>query len=266
MVQQLLHGYRRLACAALTASSFLFHATPSFAQTVELGDWRVGGFAGAFVPNAESWSGSGALNGIPISATGKLSLNNGWAVGGLLGYSFEKTPGLEWLNLDLELGYVSSTFSKFDGNITIPGLGNFAGPAPIDGDIRTIAGFLNVLATPFGIRQVWNNRLTPFVGIGPGLANSEAKIRSFSVGPVSLPVNSTSSETDFAFDVIVGTDIAILPESAPHLELGISYEYTWIDVKHLGSGAGIVANAGPASGHIFGMVLEYRFGGEPSDP
>jgi opacity protein-like surface antigen len=227
----------------------------------ELGDYRVGGFAGAFVPNTQSWSGSGMLNGIPISASGKLTLNTGWAAGGLLGYSFEKTPGLEWLNIDLELGYVSSTFNRFDGNIAIAGLGNFAGPAPLDGDIRTIAGFLNVLATPFGIRQVWNNRLTPFIGFGPGVANSRAKIRSLSVGPVSLPINSISTETDFAFDVAVGTDIAILPETAPQLELGISYEYTWIDVKHLGTGAGIQANAGAASGHIFGMLLEYRFGG-----
>jgi hypothetical protein len=262
-LKQVLLSRRLAGVASLIASSLIFFSAPALSASLEEpGDWRVGSFAGVFLPNTESWSGNGNINGIPISASGNLTVNTGWAVGGLLGYSFQNTPGLEWLNIDLELGYVSSTFNRFDGNIAIPGLGNFAGPAPIVGQIRTIAGFLNFLATPFGQRQLLDNKLTPFIGIGPGIANSRAKLQSFSVGPATLPINSTSSETDFAFDVAIGADYAITRE----LELGISYEYTWIDVKHLGTGAGIQANAGAASGSIIGMVLEYRFGKNSQDP
>jgi opacity protein-like surface antigen len=259
-------GYWRLVFLApfVTFSLVIFTASVAHAASEEVGDFRVGSFAGAFLPNTENWTGGGTVSGLPIAASGKLSLNTGWAAGGLLGYSFEKTPGWEWLNIDLELGYVSSSFSHFDGNISIAGLGNFTGPAPLVGQIHTMAGFLNVLATPFGQRQLLYNRLTPFIGLGPGIAHSTAKLQSFSVGPATLPVNSTSNETDFAFDVALGADYAISP-SVPGLELGVSYEYTWIDVKHLGTGAGIQANAGAASGSIFGVVLEYRFGKKSQD-
>jgi hypothetical protein len=50
-----------------------------------------------------------------------------------------------------------------------------------------------------------------------------------------LPINATSSETDFAFDAIVGEDYEI----APHWDLGASYQYTWIDVKHLGAACSV---------------------------
>jgi Outer membrane protein beta-barrel domain len=252
---------RAAILAPLILSGLALFATPAFAaESDELGDFRVGGFAGAFVPNKQNWSGSGTLNGLPFNGTGKMTLNNGWAIGGLLGYSFRKTPGWEWLNIDLELGHVATSFQKFDGNVNIAGLGSLNGPFPLDGQLHTEAGFVNILATPFGQRVLWDNRLTPFIGIGPGLAHSTAKVRSFSLGPATLPINSTSTETDFAFDAAIGTDIAILPQSVPELELGISYEYTWIDTKHLGGGSGIQANTGAASGNIFGVVLEYRFG------
>jgi hypothetical protein len=38
----------------------------------------------------------------------------------------------------------------------------------------------------------------------------------------------------------------------------VAYQYTRIFSNHLGTGSGIVANSGNVSGHIFGLVLEYR--------
>jgi len=223
------------------------------------GNFRTSTYAGVFIPQSESWKGSGTLSGLPFNATGKLSANTGWATGALLGYSFEDVPGWEWLNIDLVAGYVASTFNHFDGTIAIAGVGNFSGPAPLVGEYHTVAGFVNFLATPFGIRQLFYDKVTPFIGGGPGVAGSTAKIQTFSLGPTTLPINATSSETDFAFDAIVGADYEI----APHWDLGVSYQYTWINVKHLGGGAGIQANTGPASGHSIGVVLEYRFGIAP---
>jgi hypothetical protein len=44
----------------------------------------------------------------------------------------------------------------------------------------------------------------------------------------------------------------------PKLEVGLAYQYTRIFSNHLGSGAGIAANSGNVSGHILGLILEYR--------
>lgn len=250
---------RGVFLAGLTLVS-VFSTSPSFAQVESLGNWRVGGFAGAFVPNVESWGGTGTLSGIPFTASGKLALNTGWATGALLGYSFEDVPHLSWLNIDAEVGYVSSNFHDFEGTIALSGLGNLVGATPLHGTVHTTAGFVNFLATPFGIRQLFDGRFTPFFGAGPGVASSTAKILSIGAGPTMLPINASSNETDFAFDALLGADFVILPETAPGLELGASYEFTQINIKHLGTGAGIQANAGPASGSIFGLVLEYRFG------
>jgi opacity protein-like surface antigen len=240
--------------AALFVAAF---SSATLADDLEQpGNFRASTYAGVFIPQSESWMGSGTLSGLPFNATGKLSSNTGWATGDLLGYSFEDVPGWEWLNIDLAVGYVASTFNHFDGTIAIAGVGNFSGPAPLVGQYHTVAGFVNFLATPFGIRQLFDDKVTPFIGVGPGVAGSTAKIQTFSLGPTTLPINATSTETDFAFDAIVGADYEI----AQHWDLGASYQYTWINVKHLGGGAGIQANTGPASGHSIGVVLEYRFG------
>ena len=219
--------------------------------------YRASAYAGVFIPQSESWSGSGAISGLPFTATGKLSSNTGWAIGGLLGYSFEDVPDWRWLNIDLTAGYVSSSFNHFAGTLTVPGLGSVPGPIPLSGDFHTYAGFVNFLATPFGNRALLGNKVTPFIGIGPGIASTTAKLQSFSLSGMALPVNDSSSETDFAFDATLGVDYAL----SQQWDLGIAYQYTWIDTRHLGSSGSISANSGSSTGHSIGLVLEYRFGG-----
>ena len=231
-------------------------ATPVRADDAGPFQYRASAYMGVFMPQSESWAGSGTLGGLPFTAKGKLSSNTGAATGVLIGYSFENVPGWRWLNIDLSAGYVTSTFNHFDGTLTIPGLGAVPGPIPISGNFHTYAGFLNFLATPFGIREVLGGKVTPFIGAGPGLASSTAKLQSFSLGTSTVPVGATSSETDFAFDIAMGADYALRPQ----WDLGLAYQYSWIDTKHLGGGAGITATSGASSGHSLGVVLEYRFG------
>jgi opacity protein-like surface antigen len=247
-------GAGRVA-AALLFQAILFRP----AEADDLGQtypYRASAYAGAFIPQVESWSGSGAISGLPFDATGKLSSNAGWAIGGLLGYSFEDVPDWRWLNVDLTAGYVSSSFKQFTGNLTVPGLGNVTGPVPLSGDFHTYAGFVNFLATPFGNRTLLGNKVTPFIGVGPGVASTTTRLQSFSVGSATLPINQTSNETDLAFDVTLGADYAL----SQQWDLGIAYQYTWIDTRHLGSSASISATSGSSTGHSIGLVLEYRFG------
>ena len=252
-------SFMRRLLVALGLATFTAAAIPQNASSAELmeqsvasvGNYRVGAFAGAFIPNRASWNGSGTINALPFAASGHISLNTGSAVSGLVGYAFNS-----YLNVDLALGRVASNFEKFDGTVSIAGLGSLSGSMPLSGRIHTTAGFVNFLITPVGT----DGRLTPYFGIGPGFANSTARLQSFSVGPAILPINSTSSETDPAADVVLGFDVKMTPQ----LEIGLAYEYVWIDAKHLGSGSGIQANAGHVSGHILGLVLEYRFKGPAS--
>lgn len=248
----------RILCRFPPASALLLAAlsAPALADDAGPFQYRISSYAGAFIPQSEGWVGSGALGGLPFTATGKLVSNTGWAAGALVGYSFENVPDWRWLNIDLAAGYVTSTFNRFDGTLNVAGLGTVPGPVPLTGEFHTNAAFLNFLATPFGVRQILDGKVTPFIGVGPGLASSTAKLQSFNLGPTAIPVNATSSETDFAFDVTLGADYAL----SPHLDMGLAYQYTWIDTKHLGGGAGITANSGPSSGHSLGLILEYRFG------
>jgi len=217
--------------------------------------YRASAYAGLFIPQSVSWIGNGVLNGLPISATGKLSSKAGWATGGLIGYTFDE-PGWRWLNIDLTAGYVTSSFDHFTGTISLPGLGNVTGPAPLSGNFHTYAGFVNFLATPFGVRHLLGDRLTPFIGIGPGIASTTTKLQSFTLMGNAFPVNASGSETDFAFDVLIGADYSL----SEHWELGVAYQYTWLDTKHLGGAPSLTANSGSSAGHSFGLVLEYRFG------
>jgi opacity protein-like surface antigen len=258
MVRPACNGIWKSVGRLMPASLFLV-ALSGPVEADDLGQtypYRASAYAGVFIPQIESWSGSGAISGLPFTATGKLSSNTGWAIGALIGYSFEDVPDWQWLNIDLTAGYVSSSFSHFAGTLTLPGFGSVTSPVPLSGDFHTYAGFVNFLVTPFGNRALLGNKVTPFIGIGPGIANTTAKLQSFSLGGATLPVNDTSSETDFAFDATLGADYAL----SPQWDLGIAYQYTWIGTRHLGSGAGISANSGSSTGHSIGLVLEYRFG------
>ncbi len=242
----------------LLPASLVLTALSGSAQADDPGQtyqYRANAYAGVFIPQSVSWSGSGVLAGLPFAATGKLTSNTGSAIGGGIGYSFENVPDWRWLNIDLTAGYVNSTFDHFAGTITVPGLGSITGPAPLSGNYHNYAGFVNFLATPFGVRHLMDDQVTPFIGVGPGVIKTTAKLDTFTLGGTALPVNETSSETDFAFDVVLGADYAL----STQWDLGIAYQYTWIDTRHLGSGTGILANSGSSSGHSVGLLLEYRF-------
>lgn len=227
--------------------------------------FRAGAFGGLFLPNTTSWQGSGIVSGLPpFSAAGQLSLKNGTAAGGFAGYTFDDFLGIDWLrrkiNLEFQLGVVNDSFEKLDGAVSLAGIGNFTGSFPIAGHVSTLAGMVNTLICPFGQRRIGlgDHPITPFIGVGTGFARSNVTLQSFSLGPQLLPVNATSSETDPLFNFTLGFDITPLPQSIPKLEIGIAYQYTRIFSNHLGTGSGIAANSGNVSGHIFGLVLEYR--------
>jgi len=245
--------------------SIAFTTSAWAAESEGYASWRAGAFGGAFVPNTTSWQGSGIVPGLPpFAASGQLSLNTGTAYGGFLGYTVDDFLGIEWLrrkvNIEVQLGVVNDTFQKLDGTVSLAGVGSFTGSFPLTGHVSTLAGNVNLLLSPFGQRQIMlgDHPITPFIGVGGGFARSNVTLQSFSLGASVLPVNASSSETDPAVNFTVGFDITPMPETIPRLEIGIAYQYTRIFSEHLGTGSGIVANSGNVSGHIFGLLFEYR--------
>jgi opacity protein-like surface antigen len=250
-----------LWCLFLLA--YVFPASAEDQQ--DYNSFRTGGFVGAFVPNSARWEGSGTIPGLPpLTASGRLILNTGTAAGGFVGYTFDDFLGIEWLkrkvNVEAQLGFVTQTFSKLDGTVSIVGLGDFTGKMPVQGHVNTLAGGVNFLLCPFGQRAIGSEShpLTPYIGFGPAIARSDVVLNAFTVGTSTIPVNADSSETDPAINFTVGVDIEPLPQTLPKLELGLAYQYSRIFSNHLGTGSGIAANSGNVSGHIFGLVLEYR--------
>jgi opacity protein-like surface antigen len=220
-------------------------------EVQKYGDYRVGSFVGAFIPNSAAWTGNGAINGFPFSASGNLSLKTGFAAGGLVGRSFG-----EYLNIDVEAGYAESKLNKFDGTVSITGIGNSNGPTPVKGRVHAWSAFVNGLITPFGT----NNAVTFYIGGGPGVARATAELDSFGFNSMMIPINSKNTQTAFALNAIIGVDFKLLPRDAPQqLELGIGGEFVWINARSLGSGSGIQAHNEAVSGEIIGAVVEYRF-------
>jgi Outer membrane protein beta-barrel domain len=259
----------RVSCW-LSGACLLALAFPAFAEDQQdYNSFRTGGFVGAFVPNSARWEGSGTLPGLPpLSASGRLTLNTGTAMGAFVGYTFDDFLGIEWLkrkiNVEAQMGFVTQTFSKLDGTVSIVGLGNFTGPMPVQGHVNTLAGGVNFLICPFGQRAIGSDShpLTPYIGFGPAIARSDVTLRTFTLGSTAIPVNAVTSETDPAINFTVGVDIEPLPQTMPKLELGLAYQYSRIFSNHLGTGAGFVTNSGNVSGHIFGLVAEYRIAEE----
>ncbi len=238
--------FQHLVLATLLAtnnSGFAWSVEPDY-SVKEIGSFRIGIFAGAFLPNQLDWNGQGTITGLPFSAQGKITLHNGPIAGALIGYSIN-----DYIGADLNVGSISSDLEKLDGIMSLPS-GAISGSFSLAGNLRTIFGFLNVIVTPFG-----GGRFSPYVGAGPGVTFSRAKLRSVNLGLSAMPINSKSSEADFAIDAILGIDFKLTPK----LELGASYEYVWINTRELGSGAGIAATTGGMSGHILNAVLEYHF-------
>src|SRR6266699_2676472 len=69
------------------------------ASALTLGDFRVGMFSGAFVPNSLKFTGTGTLGGSPVSSTGRIKIDPGAAVAGFVGY----TPN-PYVNIDVNVG------------------------------------------------------------------------------------------------------------------------------------------------------------------
>jgi opacity protein-like surface antigen len=145
----------------------------------------------------------------PIAASGKIHYKDGAEINAMLGYHFT-----DYLAGEAEVAYSRVSLDNISGTF-----GGVSGSLDAGGHASAFIGLVNGIVTPFhGLG------FTPYVGGGIGAAHTKSEITS--LAGVALG-GSSSSDTDFAADGLVGFDIPV----AAGFSLGGRYQYLWINSK-----------------------------------
>ena len=129
------------------------------------------------------------------SAELSIETDDGWRVGGALGYRFN-----DWLAVEAEVGYMEQDFNSADFE---EGEGEFDGLAgeefDLGGDISILTGMINgVVGVPIG------NMIRPYVGGGLGVAYIDADASIDALG-----FSLDDSDTVFAAQAFAGIDVPV---------------------------------------------------------
>ena len=177
--------------------------------------------AGIFSPNDVDFrtSGSGIVNGVTYSASvaGTFKFDNGFQLGGLVGYRLN-----DFLAIETELAFVNFDYDKLDltaaGTATV-GATTFTGVAntsyDVDGDISSFS----VIFGPVLDLDVREN-LELFVGGGVGFSKYNDEIKS--VGG-SAGLSYDEDFTDFAAKFKSGINYSFSRSSFLQLEYGYNF-------------------------------------------
>jgi opacity protein-like surface antigen len=143
-----------------------------------------------------------ATHGVDPNDTAKLSIEteDGWRVGGALGYMFNS-----WLAVEGEIGYMTQDFKSAEFVEANPA-GEFGGlegdKFDLDGDTSILTGMVNaIVGFPIG------SILRPYIGagVGAGHVNADASITQAPINDFHLD----DSDTVFAAQAFAGVDVAV---------------------------------------------------------
>jgi opacity protein-like surface antigen len=135
---------------------------------------------------------------------------DGWRVGGAIGYAFSS-----WLALEGELGYMTQDFDSVVFDEASGEFDSLEGEQfDLDGDTSIFTGMVNaVLGVPMGV-------LRPYVGVGVGGA-----IVDIDAAVTDLDFSLADSDTVFAAQGFAGIDISI----SENLAIGGRARYLHLD-------------------------------------
>jgi len=231
------------------------NAQDSLPTTIRIGDLSLslggyGGHAGvaigAVFPQNVTWDGQGHLNGIPLNAAGKLSLNPGVTEVLIADYALSK-----YVNAEIQLGHSSLTFKNFRGSVQVAGLGPEQATASVSGSIGGLSGLFNLVISPLGP----DSTVAPLLGVGVGAAGSRAKLNALSGFGLALPINQQSSATDLATDLFASVEVRV----TKRLLVGVAYQFIRVNGDDIGTGGAFIAKNGPLLQHSLVVVAEYNF-------
>lgn len=232
------------ALLATSAIPGLARAQSAGSVTLPIGNAYVGFSAGALIPSDTRQSMGGTLYGMPVSATGKMRYKPGIIVDALVGYHLNPYLGGEF-----DLSYARYTYDRIDGTLHL-------GPTTVngsnfDGNIQYWMGFANAIVTPWG-----RDRFVPYIGAGIGFSSYRARIDSASNPSLgTVAINSTTTNTDFAANALVGVDYAV-DES---FSLGVRYRYLWTDSARMVMSGTLTSDSSNATHHVLSARAVYHF-------
>jgi outer membrane protein OmpA-like peptidoglycan-associated protein len=185
------------------------------------------------------------LKGGNTSLLGNASHDDGYVLGGVLGYDFGGVR-LEGELARRHNGVDKYTFSNDGGIGAAAGVGSLNGVTNADeGSARVTSGMMNVL---IDIGKDW--AITPYVGAGFGAA--KVKYNNFSIGAADFV---DDSDTVFAYQMIAGLSKAI----SKQVDISLDYRYFATDDPKVRDGLGRRVNA-DYSAHTVMLGLRYKFG------
>jgi opacity protein-like surface antigen len=207
------------------------HAQAPRYGAVNIGNAYVGVSGGVIIPDKLHGNFSGAVVG-----SGDLSFKTGAIGTGFVGYHFDP-----YFAAELEAGYASFDEDNFSGS-----LNGISGSTPISGKLNTVIGFGNLIVTPFG-----RSGFAPYIGVGPGVVYFDQTVNSIG----GIPVNTSSKETDFAANAIVGFEAALTNQ----LSLGARYRFIWANTSTNTTSGGVTTKQDDFTAHVVTANLTFHF-------
>jgi hypothetical protein len=229
-----------LAGNAIDASGQQIAMFPSPNQTV------VGlGVASMFLQPAD-FRATGTVQGLPLSASGRLSLTPGPAITLIASYSLS-----EHFAMSAQAGYTRAELDRFDGSLSTPITGQIATSSALRGNQGSVDMFLNGIFIPWGTR----NPFVFIVGGGLGFAATRVSFQSATLLGNSLQIGSVSRAVSPALDALAALEYRITAND----NIGLGYQLFIVSSNSLGTGGGLTATTGVQYAHFIGIFAEHRF-------
>jgi opacity protein-like surface antigen len=179
-----------------------------------------------------------------IVGSGHFKYNDGYELGGFVGYNFS-----DLLKGELQVSYARADYDKLSGTLTGgPIIGS--GDISLNGHVDAWTGMANAIVTPFNFHG-----LKPYAGGGVGISEAHSKIDSASFGGVTATVDSSQRQTDFAADGILGLNYAL----GKDMSVGARYQYLWINSASTYTSNGVTEHDGNFSANVFTLRLNWNF-------
>ncbi|MEL6323939.1 MAG: outer membrane protein [Pseudomonadota bacterium] len=183
------------------------------------------------------------------SLAGNANVGDNFGVWGGAGYDFDNS-----FRLETTFGYRAGDTDVDPDTNGLPVLGGIqASPLNEDGNAQVWDAMANLL---YDVPT--QGRVTPYLGVGVGLANVKLSARNLQINGAA--VNGFSdSDTSFAYQALAGLGFAVTDNLT--LDLG----YRWFNVDDLDfvgtdANGGAVAYTGDYQDHTLTAGLRYKFG------
>ena len=214
-------AWAKLAAALVYSSALTLLGQTASAQSTkvaEIGDYYVGVGAGASIPVSLHASVS-PTSIFGLSGSGRLTMSTTGQFSFLLGYYLT-----DWFVLEVDGSRVSYSLGDFSSTLFSPVIPANLGQIAFNGTSEVWMGQVSALVRPFG--RPPRSTLSPYVGIGAGMAVTDLHLDSISTGQFALAGAPTNfSTTSPAAQVLIGLDY--VPNA--RLSIGLRYSFVWVD-------------------------------------